>query len=424
MKLNRLVIGAAMLLPASVALAQADEYVGDSVCAACHSNFPSTGFFDGYMDSGHPWKLFRTAGGEPAPDTWPFSAVPPLPSVFGAPLQWSDVEYVIGNYFWKARFVDRDGFIHTGDVDDSTQWNLWNQQFVPYHAGEADKPFDCGRCHTTGYDPAGHQNELPGLIGTWVQDGVRCEACHGPSSQHASDPGQFLPPGGKNCSECHYRDDQFRMPWKNGFMRHHQQAEDFSHSPHGNRLSCVTCHDPHKSTVYAQGGMTRECTSCHRSVDPVAGMESLQCTDCHMPAMGKSATSSGPYTGDVRGHIFQIRTDQVFAEDNVHDEGGSLFWNVDQFDRAWITLDYACLGCHDAMGDDLTMPEASAYARGIHQRVNCPADFNGDGNVDTLDFLAFLNAFNSGDPRADFNEDGSVNTLDFLAYLNAFAAGC
>ncbi len=28
----------------------------------------------------------------------------------------------------------------------------------------------------------------------------------------------------------------------------------------------------------------------------------------------------------------------------------------------------------------------------------CPADFNGDGFVNTLDFLAFLNAFNTGCP--------------------------
>lgn len=55
---------------------------------------------------------------------------------------------------------------------------------------------------------------------------------------------------------------------------------------------------------------------------------------------------------------------------------------------------------------------------------SCPADFNGDGQVNTLDFLAFLNAFSAGDPAADFNGDGVINTLDFLAFLNAFNAGC
>lgn len=55
---------------------------------------------------------------------------------------------------------------------------------------------------------------------------------------------------------------------------------------------------------------------------------------------------------------------------------------------------------------------------------SCAADFNNDGTVNTLDFLAFLNAFNAADPAADFNGDGTVNTLDFLAFLNAFNAGC
>ena len=54
----------------------------------------------------------------------------------------------------------------------------------------------------------------------------------------------------------------------------------------------------------------------------------------------------------------------------------------------------------------------------------CGADFNGDGSVNTLDVLAFLNAWGSGDPRGDYNGDGSINTLDVLAFLNAWSAGC
>ncbi len=55
---------------------------------------------------------------------------------------------------------------------------------------------------------------------------------------------------------------------------------------------------------------------------------------------------------------------------------------------------------------------------------DCPADFNGDGVVNTLDVLAFLNAFAAGDPSADFNGDTTINTLDVLAFLNAYAGGC
>ena len=57
-------------------------------------------------------------------------------------------------------------------------------------------------------------------------------------------------------------------------------------------------------------------------------------------------------------------------------------------------------------------------------RPSCAADFNNDGAVNTLDVLAFLNAWNAQDPRADFNGDGNINTLDVLGFLNAWTAGC
>lgn len=54
----------------------------------------------------------------------------------------------------------------------------------------------------------------------------------------------------------------------------------------------------------------------------------------------------------------------------------------------------------------------------------CDGDWNGDGIANTLDVLAFLNAWASGDPGADVNGDGVVNTLDVLAFLNSWNAGC
>ncbi len=52
------------------------------------------------------------------------------------------------------------------------------------------------------------------------------------------------------------------------------------------------------------------------------------------------------------------------------------------------------------------------------------ADFNGDGNINTLDVLDFLNAWAAGNSAADVNLDGAVNTLDVLFFLNAFNTGC
>ena len=58
------------------------------------------------------------------------------------------------------------------------------------------------------------------------------------------------------------------------------------------------------------------------------------------------------------------------------------------------------------------------------QADTCPADLNGDGVLNTQDFIAFLNAWATSDPLADWNDDGTINTLDFLAYLNDWVAGC
>jgi hypothetical protein len=64
------------------------------------------------------------------------------------------------------------------------------------------------------------------------------------------------------------------------------------------------------------------------------------------------------------------------------------------------------------IGDEFTPPD------------DCYADFNDDGSVNTVDVLAFLNAWSAGNASADCNDDGSVNTVDVLCFLNLWNAGC
>lgn len=62
----------------------------------------------------------------------------------------------------------------------------------------------------------------------------------------------------------------------------------------------------------------------------------------------------------------------------------------------------------------------------------CVADWNGDGSVNTQDFLAYLNDWNTqrvmdcsgGVCSADLNGDDTVNTQDFLLFLNFWTSGC
>jgi hypothetical protein len=55
---------------------------------------------------------------------------------------------------------------------------------------------------------------------------------------------------------------------------------------------------------------------------------------------------------------------------------------------------------------------------------SCPADMNGDGNLDFFDVSAFLTAYNAGDSAADFTGDGNLDFFDVSAFLSAFNAGC
>jgi hypothetical protein len=53
---------------------------------------------------------------------------------------------------------------------------------------------------------------------------------------------------------------------------------------------------------------------------------------------------------------------------------------------------------------------------------DCPPDWNGDTVLNSLDFIAFLNDFVTG--NADYNGDTITNSLDFIAFLNDFVVGC
>ena len=56
--------------------------------------------------------------------------------------------------------------------------------------------------------------------------------------------------------------------------------------------------------------------------------------------------------------------------------------------------------------------------------LGCAADFNGDGSLDILDFVAFQDAFTLGDAGADCDGSGTLDILDFVCFQNLFQAGC
>jgi hypothetical protein len=88
------------------------------------------------------------------------------------------------------------------------------------------------------------------------------------------------------------------------------------------------------------------------------------------------------------------------------------------------------MGPYDPYTGDFTLVDIAGLDVQTLLRVTpsvqpaCPADFNGDGNLDILDFIAFQTAFFAQDPGADCNDDVALDILDFVCFQGEFVAGC
>jgi len=344
-KLISVTVAAIMLLSAGTAAAA--TYVGSDRCFKCHQKE-----YNYWQASGHPWKLRKMRKAR--------YAMLPLPPGY----EWKDISYVIGGANKKVRYIDKQGYIITKAKDGSeakTQYNIEDGSWSFYHKGEK-KPYKCGPCHMTGYSKEGHQDGLPGMIGTWVEDGIGCEECHGPGSKHVKHPSRDnikIDSSSRACGKCHQRGGiNGQPPAKGGFIRHHEQINELLAGPHA-EMSCNDCHDPHQRAILAKNN----CAECHdEAAASFAGnihaKDGITCTACHMPKASKSAIKRNKYTGDVRSHIFRINCDPKANMFAIRKVGGK----EEEYDKGFVTLDFACLGCH--LGRDRKW--AAANARSIH----------------------------------------------------------
>ena len=342
------------------------EFVGDQLCSGCHYDLSQT-----YLKSGHPWSLSTVTDGKSP--TYPFTQITSVPQGYSL----KDISYIIGGYFWKAIFINSQGYIITDSPStsgDSTYFNQFNfgntalglnPGWSSFHSGEADLSFTCGSCHTTGYSNGGNQDNLPGIVGTWTEPGIRCERCHGPGSLHANNPKSVrmgIERDSALCRECHKYVPTAALEINNGFIQHSDQFGDLSQSKH-QILDCLTCHDPHSGVVQLEldGQPTTRllCQDCHWQEAQFQSNSrhvalNIGCTDCHMPKLIQSGSANPRgFTGDLPTHVVAIDPRNI----SQFNEDGSLA-------SGQISLDYACRHCH---GTNKTDAELLTAASGYHE---------------------------------------------------------
>ncbi len=344
-------------------------YVGSEACMTCHQDH-----YDKFIKSGHPFKFNKVINGE-QPVVPYRNEVVPTPAGY----DWDDINYMIGGYFWKARFIDTKGYIMTENSD--TQFNIADGSQVAYHANDpmGTKIYDCGKCHVTGWvsiaEGGTPHDGLEGMGGQFAQGGIHCEACHGMGAVHADSKlasDITLDNSSADCGRCHTRNQDNSIAASGGFIKHHEQYDEWlaSGGHFSSNIGCNTCHDPHASTVnddLAPGeGVKASCTSCHTDYNmDKHTYGGVTCVTCHMPLASKSAIKTGDYAGDVHSHTFKINP---AADGTLFNAEGTLA----NPEGLGLSLDYACYSCHkDVAGlgganSAKTMVELSAKATNFH----------------------------------------------------------
>ncbi len=347
---------------------------GPNVCGECHEQA-----FNDWLAHGHSRKLglaFELGEGAPVVSvdvgdrgatTHARSQGIPLPTHDPEVYNWDNVLMVVGtSKHWKSRFVGLDGYFLT--LNGLNQYNWENGEWVDYNADVVMKPFDCGTCHTTGYQLEGtyFNDELgiPGIVGDFSHINITCEACHGPGAAHAAAPSEdniIVDDSAAACGTCHTRgSDNEVVLASGGFIRHHEQYPEMLAGAH--RIfdfafeGCASCHQPHigryEGTTEIEGEeFPRTCETCHPNQEAeFAGssmqVEGVECIDCHMGFATRSARSRGPYEGDVWTHLFRINSEADYDMFERDEAGNTVAVFRDEDDEGALSLEFACFRCH------------------------------------------------------------------------------
>ncbi|NPV68099.1 MAG: hypothetical protein HPY64_13235 [Anaerolineae bacterium] len=176
--------GLSLLLISGILAAQGGDeatYIGGSECRSCHR-----GLSRDYAGTLHARALQDTRT-DKAAILADFAAGEDVRTVLlpsedaPRPFTADDIAYAVGGGRYLQRYL-----YDAGDgryIVLPAQWNVAAAAWEPLALAEEwpapayDWGASCAYCHTTALDTASY---------TWLEDGVQCEACHGPGSVHVS----------------------------------------------------------------------------------------------------------------------------------------------------------------------------------------------------------------------------------------------
>lgn len=296
-----LVSGAVLAVFGLTALAQEAfdihkaAYKGNMMCKLCHQGLEKhKPIVEAFDKTAHP-KALQKASAEGA-IVGDFSTNPLFKK--------EDVAWVLGKGRNKQAYLDAQ-FKVLGAM-----WYVKEKKWKK--AQEADGLTQCIACHTTGFDPATKK---------WTQDGVTCEACHGPGGDHAKmgnkafivNPKNLVPAKtGMICGQCHSagKDPTGKFVHPVGFRPGddlakvfvdakptvagaNQQYSEHLQSKHAQvGTHCTTCHSPHSNGATGKSQLKQpvneQCLACHagtikdlKTHAPQAAADAT-CATCHM----------------------------------------------------------------------------------------------------------------------------------------------
>lgn len=411
-----IILGVGTLFFASTVYAQDDpdeeprEYIGSRLCLGCHREVGP-----GHAESRHALTLSAASEDAILGDfSQPTDALTvQLPGEDEPrPVTVDDIAYVIGTGRYAQAYAiavededAEDEDAATGYVVLPFVWDAVGGQWQPYALADewlADAyNFDtqCAACHVTGYEAES---------GTWLEDGVQCETCHGPGSAHlqvvrsrGAAPEEVsasivLSPDSAICGACHSQGasedghpfavgytagadllgtagfalvppDDAAHWWPSGHAsQKYMQFNEWLNSTHASSLeglrsseraqdACMVCHSADGArALAAAAGEDGEAAAGVTLETAAFGVECVSCHVVHQPATDEDGApldfllSAEPYAMCVACHEDTDVTGVIHAPVKEMYEGETLIEGIEGIPSAHFVAANGptCVTCH------------------------------------------------------------------------------